>query len=289
MLLLRPCDRRGRRARPADLRRHAAGADERRAAHPLRHAAEDGDPGPLGAHPQHRAPRRDRQPHPGAAARLALADRAAIPRVAGRARSMRLPTSTYRLQLRSGVRLRGRRGDRPLPRRARGRRRLRCPRSSPRRAAARTATTASIPTRIDEPRGGSAGFRALVAAARASGLGHARRHRAEPPRGERAEPLVVGCPAARTRVAPTRASSTSTGMRPASTASCCCPCSASRSPRSSPTASSRSISRIARGPVLRYFERAFPLASYTEMLELPLAELLELQHYRLADWREARS
>ena len=41
-----------------------------------------------------------------------------------------------------------------------------------------------------------------------------------------------------------------------------------------------------RGPVLRYFERAFPLASYTEMLDLPLAELLELQHYRLADWRD---
>ena len=42
-----------------------------------------------------------------------------------------------------------------------------------------------------------------------------------------------------------------------------------------------------RGPVVRYFEHAFPLASYTEMLDLPLAELLELQHYVLADWREA--
>ena len=42
-----------------------------------------------------------------------------------------------------------------------------------------------------------------------------------------------------------------------------------------------------RGPVVRYFDRSFPLASYTEMLDLPLAELLELQHYVLADWREA--
>ena len=41
-----------------------------------------------------------------------------------------------------------------------------------------------------------------------------------------------------------------------------------------------------RGPVLRYFDRALPLASYTEMLDLPLDELLELQHYRLADWRD---
>jgi (1->4)-alpha-D-glucan 1-alpha-D-glucosylmutase len=41
-----------------------------------------------------------------------------------------------------------------------------------------------------------------------------------------------------------------------------------------------------RGPVLRYYDRAFPLASYTDMLELPLPELLELQRYRLADWRD---
>jgi (1->4)-alpha-D-glucan 1-alpha-D-glucosylmutase len=40
-----------------------------------------------------------------------------------------------------------------------------------------------------------------------------------------------------------------------------------------------------RGPVVRYFERAFPVASGTATL--PLRELLAAQHYELADWRDA--
>ncbi len=40
-------------------------------------------------------------------------------------------------------------------------------------------------------------------------------------------------------------------------------------------------------PVLRYFDHRFPVAEGTE--SLPLEELLEAQHYRLADWRAAAS
>ena len=58
------------------------------------------------------------------------------------------------------------------------------------------------PTRIDEPRGGVAGFRALAAAAQERRARHARRHRAEPSCDQRAEPLVVGRPAPRARVRP---------------------------------------------------------------------------------------
>jgi (1->4)-alpha-D-glucan 1-alpha-D-glucosylmutase len=39
------------------------------------------------------------------------------------------------------------------------------------------------------------------------------------------------------------------------------------------------------GPVLRYFDHVFPLRSGTEKLELP--DLLDAQHYRLAHWRVA--
>jgi (1->4)-alpha-D-glucan 1-alpha-D-glucosylmutase len=42
-----------------------------------------------------------------------------------------------------------------------------------------------------------------------------------------------------------------------------------------------------REPVLRYFDHAFPLATGTATL--PLAEALDAQHYRLADWRTAAS
>lgn len=41
------------------------------------------------------------------------------------------------------------------------------------------------------------------------------------------------------------------------------------------------------GKVLRYYEHAFPLKAGTE--DLPLAELVEAQHYRLAYWRQART
>ena len=40
-----------------------------------------------------------------------------------------------------------------------------------------------------------------------------------------------------------------------------------------------------RGSVVRYYERAFPVAAGTEAL--PLRELLAAQHYELADWRDA--
>ena len=40
-----------------------------------------------------------------------------------------------------------------------------------------------------------------------------------------------------------------------------------------------------RGTVVRYYERAFPVAPGTEAL--PLRELLAAQHYELADWRDA--
>jgi (1->4)-alpha-D-glucan 1-alpha-D-glucosylmutase len=39
------------------------------------------------------------------------------------------------------------------------------------------------------------------------------------------------------------------------------------------------------GPVLRYHEHVLPVRAGTE--QLPLSELLDAQHYRLADWREA--
>ncbi len=42
-----------------------------------------------------------------------------------------------------------------------------------------------------------------------------------------------------------------------------------------------------RGPVVRYYERSFPLADAPDPRTTPLAELLAAQHYRLADWREA--
>jgi (1->4)-alpha-D-glucan 1-alpha-D-glucosylmutase len=40
-------------------------------------------------------------------------------------------------------------------------------------------------------------------------------------------------------------------------------------------------------PVLRYFDHRFPVAEGTETM--PLAELVDAQHYRLADWRSASS
>ena len=158
------------RGRP-HLRRHDARADERRVAHALRHAAGDRGPGPLGAHHEHRAPRRDRQPHPGPAARLALADRPAIRRVGERARLDEVPELDVPPPAACGVRIRERRGDRPLPRSARSRRRVRVADPRADAPAARTATTASTRARIDDERGGGRGLRALVAAAQAHGLG----------------------------------------------------------------------------------------------------------------------
>jgi (1->4)-alpha-D-glucan 1-alpha-D-glucosylmutase len=42
-----------------------------------------------------------------------------------------------------------------------------------------------------------------------------------------------------------------------------------------------------RGPVVRYYDRSFPLADAPDPRSTPLAELLERQHYLLADWHDA--
>ncbi len=87
------------------------------------------------------------------------------------------------------------------------------------------------PTRLDGPRGGEDGFAALVAAAREHGLGMlvdiVPNHLATSEQNA----LVVGRAPARARVRARPRRSTSSGTRRASTASCCCPCSAARSPR----------------------------------------------------------
>ncbi len=142
------------------------------------------------------------------------------------------------------------------------------------------------PTRIDEPRGGSSGFRALVAATQAHGLGlladivpnhlatseqnrwwwdvmrrgrestHARAFDIEwdaPGLDGKLLLPVLGKPLA---------DALKDGELTVDTGD-------------------------PRGPVVRYYDHAFPLAAYTDMLDLPLPDLLALQHYRLADWREA--
>ena len=141
------------------------------------------------------------------------------------------------------------------------------------------------PTRIDEPRGGSAGFRALVDAARASGLGMLAdivpNHLATSEQNRWWwDVLRRGRESTHARIFDIAWDA------PGLDGKLFLPV------LGKPLAEVIADGELSidlddpRGPVLRYFERAFPLAAYTEMLELPFAELLELQHYRLADWRD---
>ena len=103
--------------------------------------------------------------------------------------------------------------------------------------AARTATTASTRRASTSARGGDAGFRALVAAAQAHGMGLlvdiVPNHLAT----SEQNPLVVGCAAARPRVAACARLRHRLGRAGRSAASCCCRCSAGRSTRCSRRAS----------------------------------------------------
>jgi (1->4)-alpha-D-glucan 1-alpha-D-glucosylmutase len=141
------------------------------------------------------------------------------------------------------------------------------------------------PNRIDEPRGGSDGFRALVAAARANGLGMlvdiVPNHLATSEQNRLWwDVLRRGRESAHARVFDIDWDA------PGLDGKLLLPVLGKPLEEIIEDGELTIDLEDPRGPVLRYFERAFPLASYTEMLELPMAELLALQHYRLADWRD---
>ena len=141
------------------------------------------------------------------------------------------------------------------------------------------------PTRIDEPRGGSAGFRALAAAAAESGLGMlvdiVPNHLATSEQNRWWWDVLR-----RGRESPHARVFDIDWEAPGLDGKLLLPVLGKPLHEALRDGELSIDLEDPRGPVLRYFDRSFPLASYTEMLDLPLPDLLELQHFRLADWRE---
>ena len=137
-------------------------------------------------------------------------------------------------------------------------------------------------SRVSDDLGGEDGFRYMAARFRAPRPRRGRRRRAQPhgrPGARVAQPAALVGAAGRHRARRSRTGSTSTGPR--RTAGCCCRSWAARS--ATAAATSAVDARPAAEPVLRYLEHVLPVRPGTA--DLPLADLLAAQHYRLDDWR----
>ena len=130
---------------------------------------------------------------------------------------------------------------------------------------------------VDPARGGAEGLDAAAKAARELGLGAPRRHRAQPRRrGDAAWRASGGATCSPTVVRPaTRRRSTSTGSSVA----------ARSGSRCSATSPSRSC-HVADGE-LRYHEHRFPLAPGSADDDASPADVHARQHYELINWRRA--